>query len=259
MKSLMGVSLFFHVVAMATIWSANAFLPRISTQSNGCFRHCPFHLRAEATSTRAEHDLIKLAIDFIENPSPEMMAEDFVFRGPIIGPLCKKDYVAALTEMTAVDKADLSSAFPDLEENTFGHTVDPVEPNRVWYFTRPRGTFLGPFDNPTSGRIEPTGAKYIGPPEARSIIFDSEGKVKYQSVGYVMDRFTGDTTKGKAAVFGLYEVMGQSLDDTVGSWKMVGLQWLTSILPESMNIPKSYSKKEDLPTWWTDERMGAQR
>ncbi len=209
--------------------------------------------------SRSEEELVRMTKEYIQNPTPEQLSDDFIFRGPVIGPLCKKDFVAVITSVSAAEKAGLTDAFPDLEPNNFGFTVDPVEPNRVWYFTRPRGTFLGPFDHPTSGRIEPTGAKYIGPPESRSIIFDEEGKVKYQSVGYTMDRFTGDTTKGKAAVFGLYEVMGESLDDAIGSWKMIFLQWLSSILPESLDIPKSYSKKEDLPSWWTDERMGAQR
>ena len=48
--------------------------------------------------------------------------------------------------------------------------MDPTEPNRVWYFERPRGTFLGAIDHPVIGRVERTGAEYIGPPEARSVL-----------------------------------------------------------------------------------------
>jgi hypothetical protein len=212
-------------------------------------------------AARSADELIEMAREFVLSPTSEKLSEDFVFRGPVIGPFCKKDYVAALESMGSAGKAGLTDAFPDLEQNMFGFTVDPVETNRVWYFVRPRGTFLGPFDHPISGRIEPTGAKYIAPPEARSIVFDDEGKVKYSTVGYVMDRFTGDTTKGKAAVFGMYEAMGQGegMDDTIGSSKMVFLQWLTSVLPESLGFPKSYSKKESLPSWWRDERMGSQK
>ena len=97
------------------------------------------------------------------------------------------------------------ASFPDLETNAFGFTADdPIEPNRVWYFVRPRGTFSGkPFKHPVVGDIEATGAKVIAPPEARSMVFDDEGKIKHVSVGYVVDRFTGDTTGGKGAVFGL--------------------------------------------------------
>lgn len=201
---------------------------------------------------------LHLAKEYVANPTPDKLASDFVFRGPVIGPLCKKDFVATLTSMSAQGKSGFAEAFPDLESNNFGYSVDPTEPKRVWYFTRPRGTFLGPFDNPTAGRIDPTGAKYIGPPEARSVIFDEDGKVKYQSVGYVIDRFTGDTTGGRGAVFGMYAVMGQELDPSIGSPMMVFLQWLSNLLPEG-TVPKSYSKKEHLPSWWTDERMGAQK
>lgn len=212
----------------------------------------------EDTTIIPDRELLQLAKCYVANPTPDQLSDDFVFRGPVIGPLCKKDFVATLKAVSSKEKAGLSDAFPDLETNVFGFSVDVTEPNRVWYMERPRGTFSGPFDHPTSGRIEPTGAKYIGPPETRSVIFDENRKVKYQSVGYVADRFTGDTTDGKAAVFGMYHVMGEKLDANVGSIRMIFLQWLSSILPEEMNIPKSYSSKQDLPSWWTDERMGAQ-
>lgn len=88
------------------------------------------------------------------------------------------------------------------------------------------------------------------------MILNEDGKVKYQSVGYVADRFTGDTTWGRGAVFGLYFVMGQVLDATIGSPLTIALQKISEHLP---NIPRSYSKKEELPDWWKDERMGAEK
>ena len=123
---------------------------------------------------------------------------------------------------------------------------------------RPRGTFSGPFRHPTAGVIEPTNAPYIAPPEARSVIWTDDKLIRYQSVGYVTDRFTGDTTGGRGAIFGQYAVMGQEIDANPGAWTTVFLQKLTEIFPDGM-IPKSYSKKEDLPDWWTDERMGAEK
>jgi len=225
--------------------------------SNESSRSC---MRATLSTSREESkeaQILRLAQEYVADPSPDKLASDFVFRGPVIGPLCKNDFVATLTSVSS-GGAGLADAFPDLQSNTFGFSVDPTEPNRVWYFTRPRGTFLGPFDHPVVGRIEPTGDKYVGPPEARSIIVDDEGLIKYQSVGYSVDRFTGDTTGGAGAVFGMYAVMGEKLDDTVGSPVMVFLQWLSSILPEG-TVPKSYSRKKDLPSWWKDERMGSEK
>ena len=204
----------------------------------------------------SEEELIERARQYVANPTPDDLSDDFIFRGPVIGPLAKTDFVATLSSVGGSN--GIGDAFPDLEVNRFGFTVDPTEPNRVWYFERPRGIFTGAFDHPVVGRIEPTGAKYVGPPEARSVIFDDEGKVLYQSVGYVVDRFTGDTTGGRGAVFGIYYVMGQVLDATVGSPLTTFLQKLTEYLPDGM-VPKSYSKREDLPSWWTDERMGAEK
>ena len=205
----------------------------------------------------SDEDFLQTAKEYISNPTPDKLSNDFIFRGPVIGPLCKADFVAILASDSS-GEAGLCDAFSDLQPNAFAFSVDPTESGHVWYFERPRGTFDGPFDHPVVGRIEPTGAKYVGPPEARSVILDPDGKVRYQSVGYVVDRFTGDTTGGRGAVFGMYAVMGEELDDTVGSPIMVFLQWLSSILPEGM-VPKSYSKKEDLPLWWKDERMGSQK
>lgn len=196
-----------------------------------------------------------MAKDYTENPSADWWSDDeFVFRGPVIGPLVKKDLLATLGA-----NEDLRNAFPDLQANAFGFTADdPIEPNRVWFFVRPRGTFQGDFKFPGIGSsqiIEATGAPYIGPPECRSVVFNAKGKIKYQTVGYVVDRFTGDTTGGRGAIFGQYAVMGQEIDANPGAFSTVFLQKLGEYLP---NVPKSYSKREDLPAWWKDERMGAE-
>jgi hypothetical protein len=74
----------------------------------------------------------------------------------------------------------------------------------------------------------------------------------------VTDRFTGDTTAGKGAIFGLYEVVGESLDGSVGGKVMGLMQKVSSMLPEG-KLPKSFSKKEDIPAWWTDKRVGNEK
>lgn len=199
----------------------------------------------------SSEELIAMAKEYVSNPSPDWWDDDFVFRGPVIGPLCKKDLIGTLTA-----NLELANAFPDLQVNAFGFVADdPIEPNRVWYFQRPRGTFKGPFHHPVKGLLEPTNALYIAPPEVRSVTFTARGKIIYQSAGYVSDRFTGDTTGGRGAVFGQYAVMGEELDPNPGSWTTILLQKLSEFLPD---VPKSYSKPEDVPSWWTDERNGAE-
>ena len=217
-------------------------------------------LTSSAASTKQASDefpfspdeLIAMTQDYLANPSPDYWADDFVFRGPVIGPLCKKDLINTLSA-----NDDLNTAFPDLEANTFGFVADdPFEPNRVWFMCRIRGTFSGPFKHPTKGIFEPTGAKYIGPPESRSVVWNADGKIRMQTVGYVTDRFTGDTTGGRGAIFGAYAVMGEELPSDPGNLPLVLLQKLSEFLP---GVPKSYSRDEDLPAWWTDRRRGAER
>jgi hypothetical protein len=42
----------------------------------------------------------------------------------------------------------LEDALPDLQENHWGFHVDPLEPNRVWWMSRPQGTHTGPLNFP---------------------------------------------------------------------------------------------------------------
>lgn len=203
----------------------------------------------------SEDELISLTKDYLKSPSPDFWADDFVFRGPVIGPLAKKDLIDTLTTL------DPTESFSDFESNAFGFSVDPIESNRVWFFIRPRGRFTKSYTHPVFGKVEPTGSELIGPPEARSVIWKDDKTIQYQSVGYVMDRYTGDTTNGMGAVFGLFHHMGiePSLDDAVGSPTNQFLQWLSSrVLPDGM-LPKSYSKEEDIPSWWTDKRRGCEK
>ena len=65
-------------------------------------------------------------------------ADDYVFRGPIVGPFNRDDLVSTNLAF------GLDSAFPDLERSAFGFTVDPENPYRVLFFERWKGTNSGP-------------------------------------------------------------------------------------------------------------------
>jgi hypothetical protein len=45
-------------------------------------------------------DFIQLAREFLANPSEDRLAEDFIYRGPLIGPVAKKDYFDVLKEVS---------------------------------------------------------------------------------------------------------------------------------------------------------------
>ena len=85
---------------------------------------------------------------------------------------------------------------------------------------------------------------------------NDDGKIKYQTIGYVGDRCTGDSTGGRGAILGMYATMGAEVDTSVGSLSLQLVQKLVSLLPGTM--PRSFSRSEDLSAWWVDERKGAE-
>ena len=207
----------------------------------------------------SKEELVEMTKEYLASSTPDKLADDYVFRGPVIGPLVKKEFHKNTAEDYGAEEKsnNVYDAFPDYELNAFGFTADdPIDENRVWYFVRPRGTFTEHYDHPIKGRIEPTGAPLIAPPEARSVTWNDDGKIQFETVGYVTDRFTGDTTGGKGAVFAHFHVMGEDLDGNPGSLSMRFRQWLGNMLPD---VPNSFSKPEEIPSWWTDKRMGAEK
>ena len=145
--------------------------------------------------TNTNNPLIKLANDYIYNKSgffsdydESVFADDFVFRGPYIGPLNKKDYLSTM------DTFKIYKALPDINPNAWGFSIDPKNPNRVWYFVRNTGTFNGePIGLGNGLDFKPNNAVLDGCPETHSILFDEDRKVKLLTVGYVADRFEGNT------------------------------------------------------------------
>merc|ERR1711972_1104447 len=93
-----------------------------------------------------------------------VLAEDFQFVAPIVGPLSKAEFMGAFGSFKVKD------AFPDLSDNSW-FQVDPLEPNRVWFISRATGTHNGPL---SFGRtIPPTGKRVESPPQAQSMLFDA--------------------------------------------------------------------------------------
>lgn len=199
------------------------------------------------TGTRSAQ-LIDKAKDFIYNASafygpanPDYYSEEFVFRGPFIGPLNKKDYLFTLDVSFQIYKA-----FPDISPNCWGFSIDPEDPNRVWFMVRNTGTFQNDITLIRGlPSVKATGKKIRGPPETFSITFDDDIKVKALTVGYVADRFEGNTG-GLGAAFGIFKAIGVPLP--------AGDSLLYNFLGRATvgldGYPKSLSAEEDIPSWW---------
>merc|ERR1711997_557915 len=88
---------------------------------------------------------------------PELLAEDFQFIFPVVGPLTKTEFCTIFSSFKVKD------AFPDSCNNFFGFTVDPMEPNRVWYFSRAKMTHSGTLKF-GSQEFPPTGKEVVCSP-----------------------------------------------------------------------------------------------
>ena len=148
-------------------------------------------------------ELIARAHDFIEADygakDTSLLSEDFQFVGPFVGPLTRQQYLDALG-----GNLNPSDGFPDLVGNQFGFVCDPVEPGRVWWITRPTGTFTKPFFG-----AEPDGRRIETPPQSMGLVFEASGKVRQINVGAVIDRTAGNTA-GLGGLFGFLWFVGKA-------------------------------------------------
>ena len=75
--------------------------------------------------------LIAKAKAFLESrdgliPDAALLADDFVFMGPVVGPLSKDAFLSALGTVGT------KTAFPDFQQQCYAFSVDPFD-GRVWY------------------------------------------------------------------------------------------------------------------------------
>ncbi len=131
---------------------------------------------------------------------PGLLASDFKFVAPVVGPLSKEEFLKAWASFK------LEEAFPDAKYGYYAFRVDPFETNRVWFDARFTGTNTGML----AGSLEATGKKVEAPPQSCSMLFDKKGECTQLTVGYVMDKTIGNTG-GLGGVFGILYAIGYGL------------------------------------------------
>jgi len=162
---------------------------------------------------------------------PELLAEDFQFVFPVVGPLTKTEFCTIFSSFKVKD------AFPDSCNNFFGFTVDPMEPNRVWYFSRAKMTHSGTLKF-GSQEFPPTGKEVVCSPQVFSMSFDQEGRCYKFTGGYCVDRTTGNCG-GLGGLFGIIHSVGGSLPFPEGKPWRPSLEW------------EIFSKRvPELLKWW---------
>ena len=131
----------------------------------------------------------------------ECLADDFEFVAAVVGPIGKEEYLSAL------DTFKLTDSF-DIEPNHFGFTVDPLQTNRVWYFSRSIAKHIAPFMGAQPEKTKDDGVLTL-PPQLFHMDFNEDGLVR--EVGfYTVDRRQGNTG-GLGGAFGYFWGVGKPL------------------------------------------------
>ena len=198
-------------------------------------------LRMDATTLERRTALARewvLNEGFYAPCKEELMSPDFVFMGPVVGPLNKVDYLGTLGVFRIYD------AFPDIEVSAAPFTPDPVDPDRFWSVIRVTGTHTGEL-NVGSAKVPPTGNKMIVGPQAVSVTFDADDRVTRLTGGYIADVRDGETGEA-GAMFGVMRAVGVPTPRPGGKTVKV-LNWIGAKMKD---YPKGRSHADDLPAAW---------
>ena len=191
---------------------------------------------------------------FYSAPDASMLADDFIFRGGVVGPLNKADY------LDTMEKLGVYRAF-DLDANAYGFVEDPRDPRCVRFFLRNTGEHVDawqPWGNVPPLPIRPAAGRTAvrGPTETGRLVFDDAGRVRHFATGLVVGKCEparGDcNTSGLGAVLGLFHAVGFGW---VGNLALIGgFRKLANVLAASLDpsVPKTKSEADVVPAWWIE-------
>ena len=216
-------------------------------------------LQAQKTASSDEKQLIEWAQEFLDTGTgfystlrPDLLDDDFIFRGGVVGPLSKRDYVRTMRLLGVADAFDLKS-------NAFGFTIDPEVPLSVRFFIRNRGEHVKPWQPwgklpPIPLEPKPGRTNVVAPTETARLIFTPEGKVKHFATGLVVGKYEQNVnTNGLGAVLGLFNAIGYGQVGALALNKNVrdASNFFAEQLP-FLDIPKTKTLPGDVPFWWVE-------
>ena len=192
------------------------------------FSKSSFPIEPEDLIVRAK-EVLSPSVGIGTKDNGDCLAEDFEFCAAVIGPIGRDEYLGALGSFSLEEAFDITPSF-------FGITVDPTQPNRVWFFNRVKGIHKGEFMG-----AEPTGKEIIYPPQVLHLDFNAQGKVKEFGF-YTADRRQGNTG-GLGGAFGFMYGVGKPLpipecQPYKRSFRFRLLNWVGK-------IGQKFSKKKD--------------
>jgi len=179
-----------------------------------------------------QDELINKTLEFLSpevhfgSKKPDVLADDFQFIFPVVGPLGKAEFCKVFGSFQ-VDKA-LPLGERGASSNYFGFTIDPTEPNRVWFFARSKFIHTGLLQFGKI-KIEPTFKTVDITPQVFSASFDKKGKCYKFTGGYSVDRTAGNCD-GLGGLFGIIHcIKPNSLPFPEGKPWIPSLEWETMV------------------------------
>ena len=185
-----------------------------------------------------------------QSTASDYHANDYIFRGNIVGPITNKDVVETQKGF------NLLGAYPDIDRGIFGYTVDPQNPFRVFFFERWTGTMTGSIKIGSLISMPATNKRVECPIHMTSLVWNPDGKIAYECISPPVDRFEGNT-KGSGAVFGLLAGAGLTLPAAVGDKALMLQQRLNTDVLSGL-FGKTWSSEAEIPKWWKSKARGAE-
>ena len=110
----------------------------VTAQRNGWISQWMDHLKFDS---KPSFDVLERTREYVATKTYDeaapYYAEDYIFRGSIIGPITAQDV------QETQEGFDIVGAYPDLERGIFGMSIDPNKPYRCFFFERWTGTHSG--------------------------------------------------------------------------------------------------------------------
>jgi hypothetical protein len=131
----------------------------------------------------------------------ECLAENFQFCAAVVGPIGKEPFLEALSGFKLEDSFDI-------QQNRFGFTVSPAQPNRVYFLTSNTAQMTSNFMGVSKDDAKNNG-NLILPPECHHADFDENMKITEYGF-YTVDRQYGNTG-GLGGAFGFFYGVGKGL------------------------------------------------
>jgi hypothetical protein len=181
MRSFTFLLLALPSVAIAFVSTGSGWSTSHGSGASQLNAHSMDHLKFDGKPTfdvlQRTKDFVQIGIDTKGDYPDGWLADDFILRGPVVGPTNSRE---DLKETQKFFK--LLDAYPDIETNPFGFCVDPENPYRCFWFEKWTATHTGTMQGDLFN-LPATGKKVETPIVTLYVVWNPEGTVLYEDVG----------------------------------------------------------------------------